>query len=754
MLSVKFAIFSVFLFVHFKHLNADCIKKKLCSACIQEPGCGWCEIAQSSSTFREVHCLNETSELAKNCSGFYTITSSKADMNNEPLSSKINLKPQKIVVNLTKNQEYKFNFLYQQPSDYPVDLYFIMDMSKSMIKVKKTIANLGKSISEKLNKLTNNSRIGFGSFIDKPCLPFQNTGELNYKRMTYSFKNNLPLTNNSEKFKKAVKEALALSNLDTPESGFDALMQAMVCKKEINWRDDSRHIIILATDALSHMAGSGRLAGIVVPSDGKCHLHNGVYNESLNFDYPSLSHINYIARQEKKYIIFYVNSNVREPYSFLSKEIENSDVSIMGDGTNINSVIEKNYINIVSTTKMQYDAPDNVKITFTSNCTNPSKKGCKGVKIGEVLNFTATIHAESCPPNNASQIIKVYPDGISKEGLTIELNILCDCECQKKNSSRSDQCNKQGRLICGLCECDDGFIGKQCQCAGNSNMNIDNKNCLGPNRKECSGRGTCKCGQCVCDTTKNPDKDVISGDFCECDNFNCDRANGQLCAGNGVCECGKCRCKTGWTGRDCNCKSSQDECKNDKGVVCSDNGKCKCNACVCDRKYSGKHCDDKITTAQRCDSFKDCVECQGFKTGKYDRMGCKTNCTKFITKLVKEFDETHSATPCVHFNKDNCEIWFRYTEDFIVEALDEPNCRKNILWMLIFGVMGSILLAGIVLLLMWKIGTTIHDKREFSKFEQEQKGMKWGTGENPLFVKASTDYSNPAYGRRSMRLNS
>ena len=37
-----------------------------------------------------------------------------------------------------------------------------------------------------------------------------------------------------------VKRAQVSGNLDAPEGGFDAIMQAIVCKDEIGWRDKVR----------------------------------------------------------------------------------------------------------------------------------------------------------------------------------------------------------------------------------------------------------------------------------------------------------------------------------------------------------------------------------------------------------------------------------------------------------------------------------------------------------------------------------
>jgi hypothetical protein len=42
-------------------------------------------------------------------------------------------------------------------------------------------------------------------------------------------------------------------------------------------------------------------------------------------------------------------------------------------------------------------------------------------------------------------------------------------------------------------------------------------------------------------------------------------------------------------------------------------------------------------------------------------------------------------------------------------------------------VIGAIVLIGLALLLLWKLLTTIHDRREFAKFENERMMAKWDT---------------------------
>lgn len=63
----------------------------------------------------------------------------------------------------------------RQTEDYPVDLYYLMDLSASMNDDLNTIKELGSTLSKEMSKLTSNFQLGFGSFVEKPVSPFINT---------------------------------------------------------------------------------------------------------------------------------------------------------------------------------------------------------------------------------------------------------------------------------------------------------------------------------------------------------------------------------------------------------------------------------------------------------------------------------------------------------------------------------------------------------------------------------------------------
>lgn len=68
--------------------------------------------------------------------------------------------------------QVNFQVKIQHTDDYPVDLYYLMDLSASMFDDLQKIKDLGSSLSKEMANLTSKFRMGFGSFVEKPTLPF------------------------------------------------------------------------------------------------------------------------------------------------------------------------------------------------------------------------------------------------------------------------------------------------------------------------------------------------------------------------------------------------------------------------------------------------------------------------------------------------------------------------------------------------------------------------------------------------------
>lgn len=69
-----------------------------------------------------------------------------------------------------------------------------------------------------------------------------------------------------------------------------------------------------------------------------------------------------------------------------------------------------------------------------------------------------------------------------------------------------------------------------------------------------------------------------------------------------------------------------------------------------------------------------------------------------------------------------------YSNFLIIYLILFADCPEpvNIL-AIILGVIGGIIAVGLALLLIWKLLTTIHDRRELAKFEKERQMARWDT---------------------------
>ncbi|XP_045025979.1 integrin beta-PS isoform X1 [Daphnia magna] len=775
-----------------------CVSKLNCSECIRTPTCAWC--AQHDFGAAEGGRLPRCNQqnkyidgpLAGQCrledivnpdSEFRAILDlalSKAksgiDLEGTEGRDAVQIKPQRVSLKLRINEAYDMHMQYAQAEDYPVDLYYLMDLSKSMEDDKDKLSELGNLLAERMQSITSNFRLGFGSFVDKVVMPYVSTVPAKLLepcdgcKAPYGFKNHMPLSLNSTMFSSQVRKAAVSGNLDAPEGGFDAIMQAIVCKERIGWRDRARRLLVFSTDASFHYAGDGKLGGIVKPNDGLCHLNNdGGYTHSTTQDYPSVSQINQKVKESSVNLIFAVTKEQYHIYEQLNKHVEGASCGVLSnDSSNVVELVQEQYNKITSSVEMKDNATGAVKVTYFSNCLGNGPmvqtNKCDGLKVGTVVNFTARIELSGCPidPKEWRQLFQIYPVGIN-ESLVVDLQMLCDCDCERPGNlgyiSNADQCNGGGDLKCGICHCDDSHSGRFCECDSNTAVLGDHEaSCRSDNTSDilCNDRGTCVCGVCECQPRPNP-TEIITGQFCECDNFSCDYYNGLPCAGSdhGTCECGKCVCKPGWKGSDCSCRDSIDTCIPPRGgEICSGKGDCVCGECQCFEedggRYSGKYCEECPTCPSKCPEYTPCIQCQVFESGKLTKEEC-ANCsfTPVEVDVVKE--EFPSDRQCWFYDDDDCRVTFVYGYDdegeFVVRVQKTKECPPvlNILG-IILGVIGAVVAIGFALLLLWKLFTVIHDRREFARFEKERQMAKWDTGENPIYKQATSTFKNPTYG--------
>lgn len=149
---------------------------------------------------------------------------------------------------------------------------------------------------------------------------------------------------------------------------------------------------------------------------------------------------------------------------------------------------------------MNDNSSTDVEIKYSSNCPKPIQNGCSNIRAGEIVNFTAIIKPLKCSGDTNTKTIRIKPEAVD-ESLIVELEVICDCDCERPDhpdyQADAEECATQGSLQCGVCSCNQGRFGRNCECDKETSVSNDVSSCK-VNKNDsvvCSGLGTCKCGE-------------------------------------------------------------------------------------------------------------------------------------------------------------------------------------------------------------------------------------------------------------------
>lgn len=765
---------------------ASCGSLTKCNTCIGTATCSWC----SDENFAGDRCDTLNRLQALKCQNLSNPLSKATPTQNDGLGVGVQVKPQKIKLDLRAGEPAKFTLTVRPAEDYPVDLYYLMDMSHSMRDDLDNLKQLAGKIATAMKNITKDYQLGFGSFVDKTVSPFIRTESSKPCDQdqecipAYGFRNVLSLVKNPKLFEDSVKEQNISGNLDVPEGGFDALMQVAVCENEIGWRqrETSRRLVVFVSDETFHIAGDGKLGGIVTPNDGKCHLNsNREYDKSNEQDYPSLAQLHEKLRDSNILPIFAVTNVVSDLYQSLSTMW--SDVGAVAgklddDSGNVVSLIASKYEEIVSTVRLEYKAPEKVSVTVKAKCGGSSvsiqSPKCSNVKLGQTVTFDISVKLDECPESEAERqkSLKISVPGFGS--VTLDLSFICECQCEQPNMKQNNSkiCNGNGTLSCGICECNQGRFGEFCQC-NTPFEQTDLSKCKRTNSSDelpCSGRGECVCGKCVCRSEQGR---RFYGEFCQCNDFSCPEDQGKLCAGpdHGVCRCRKCICKDKYYGDVCNIKNCtyfprETQCQKDaNSEICGgpERGECKqdpenCFKCECKEKYDGTYCENcPYCEDGMCSRNEDCAKCSTFEGKSLDECKkggrCEVNVleVEVVSDITKKTDEGLFGCEALD-SKDGCTYYFTTetekdsTSFKLYVQKDKVNCPKEApIVIIVAAVVGGIVLLGLIILALIKAFLTMVDRIEYQKFQQEQARSRWTKEKNPLYQAAKTTFENPTY---------
>ncbi|XP_035508431.1 integrin beta-1-B-like [Morone saxatilis] len=688
------------------------------------------------------------------------------------------LQPQSVLLHLRPGEPQTFEVKFRRVEDYPIDLYYLMDLSFSMEDDLSNVKKLGADLMEEMRNTTSDFRMGFGAFVDKTVMPYISTAKDMLKNPCkrtepwpcappFTYHHVLSLTANGSLFTEQVGRQRISGNLDSPEGGLDALMQAAMCEEQIGWRNVTR-LLVFSTDAGFHFAGDGKLGGIVLPNDGKCHLHKNVYTRGNSQDYPSVAHVAEILRQKIIQIIFAVTEEVTHLYEGLRSIFPKCAVGTLSNNShNILQIIVEAYNALTSEVVLENrKLPPGYHISYTSHCKDRkprhSEQGrkCSNISVGDEVSFNVSVTAPLCVTASQRQpSVIIKPQGYSEE-VEVLLSPICECSCQKDMVPRSPSCSHgNGTLKCGTCRCKEGRVGTLCECnQAESGKAIDSYLCRRDNASEvCSGHGECVCGKCVCHKSSKKPNHAYYGQFCECTDFSCDQYRGLQCGGRGRCVCGVCICLPAFRGQACECPLSLESCLSQDKQICAGRGDCHCGTCMChDNRFRGPTCELCPSYPGACTLHRECILCRAFSLGLNPKE-CETRCVHLNFTLVGQAGVLATVTPspglhrCMEVDTEGCRVHFllrtRQKEESVhVHVALERECPSGPNVILITAVLSaSVVVLGVALLLLWKLLTSIHDRREFARFQRELERRRWNRRENPIYKSAITTTVNPKY---------
>ncbi|XP_054618802.1 integrin beta-8 isoform X3 [Dunckerocampus dactyliophorus] len=623
-----------------------------CTECLRRgPQCSWCFKEDFLDGAGSSHrCDLQVNLLRKGCGPEFT-EHSKVKVEVNATTSSTQVSPPDISITLTPGSEASFIVAVKQLPRYPVDLYYLVDVSASMQENLDHLKTVGVALSLRMKEHSSDLWLGFGSFVDKPVSPYINVHPTKINnpcsdyeircRPAHGFHHVLSMTGNMSEFTRVIKRQRISGNMDTPEGGLDAMLQAAECQKAVGWRPEAKRLLLLMTDQPSHLALDSRLAGIVVPHDGLCHLENNIYTGSTRMDHPSLGQLSDKLLENHIHSIFAVEKQQYQWYEELVRLLPASYLGKIGffQSPNLIDLVVDAYKNLLAEVALSVSVDDKAFSRYWTSvvpiCPNGStatNQSCSGVQPNQTVYFNVTIGLFSCPDHDADEEIKVMvrPVGYN-ESTTVRVRSKCHCSC-----GSTGRCHDSDQSPCTGATDGAGLEQRPHQ---GLVMNESKWDCRADGSNvDCSGRGVCECGRCVCEQSR---LGTVYGKYCQMDDFSCPYNGGLLCGGKGVCVSGECVCEGGWTGDSCGCAVSTATCQSPDGLLCSGRGKCVCGQCVCDGQgYSGDVCERCPACQSSCQSNWKCVDCHVSCGLKENEAGhCNRTCESeviYISAMLSE----------------------------------------------------------------------------------------------------------------------
>lgn len=240
-----------------------CEQMTLCTGCVTNFSCGWCADTTScvegkeSGPFSPSSCNNwfyATSQVTLQTEGFPV----------SPVYYEVFLRPDSpltipITVRPPENDRIK------------LDLFFLQDASNSYRDDKITWMSLVPKLINEVIAYNKDSWFGLGTFEEKPLAPMGvpddflwDNGVLfssDYEplHMNWEYRREVKLTRDFNAMIQGINNLQNNGNFDTPETSLSALYYSANCVGDTGWREGSRRVVVLSTDAPWHQQNDTQL---------------------------------------------------------------------------------------------------------------------------------------------------------------------------------------------------------------------------------------------------------------------------------------------------------------------------------------------------------------------------------------------------------------------------------------------------------------------------------------------------------------
>ena len=155
------------------HAQQICSLQESCDDCLSAGiDCIWCAdmVVNTSITNR---CMSRDTDTQ--CNDIQDFQGSFTILQDDPFSQLVQVRPQRIKVRLRPGESIHFNATLKPAPNFPLDLYYLMDLSYSMRDDLNNLRSLSVDIANRINNISSDSQLGFGSFVDKPLAPYIST---------------------------------------------------------------------------------------------------------------------------------------------------------------------------------------------------------------------------------------------------------------------------------------------------------------------------------------------------------------------------------------------------------------------------------------------------------------------------------------------------------------------------------------------------------------------------------------------------